>query len=66
MAELLQFYQQIGRKCVRWIRVDLPAVNVSHNRFPFCARISLSDVFVNPLNEVVLEGTFDDLVEKIG
>ena len=44
---------------------DIPAVNVSYDRFPCCTRIMLSDILVDPLHKVVFEDTFNDLVEKV-
>jgi hypothetical protein len=67
MVELQQSCakDQHGIVRVRQTTAGIPAVNVSHNRFPFCTRKTLSNVLIDPLNEVVFEYTFNDLVEEI-
>jgi hypothetical protein len=55
----------IGMIQMKQRTTDIPAVNISYDRFPCCTRITLSDILVDPLHKVVFEDAFNDLVEKV-
>ena len=67
MVELLQSYVGTCGHCkeTRWINLGKPAVNIIKNPICFCTTMNWHQVFLDPGDQVILEGAFDELMKNV-